>query len=70
MVQGKRCVLSDCCCLLDGAVLAAGSVVPPFAVMGGSPAQVVGKLPEAYQEQRTEHTNTYYRHFRKQEGAK
>ena len=36
-LQGKRCLIKDCVQILDGAVLAPGTVVPPFSVFGGSP---------------------------------
>ena len=36
-VQGKKCVLYDCCQLLDGTVLLPKTVVPPFAIFGGNP---------------------------------
>jgi dynactin-5 len=68
-VIGKRCVLSDCCMLLEGTHLAPGSVVPPFAIMGGSPGKLVGKLPESFQEQCTELTGIYYKQFRRQPDA-
>ena len=66
-MQGPRCVLSDCCRILDESQLAPGTVVPPFAIFGGVPARLMGKLPESYQEQRTDHTAAYYRQFRRQD---
>ncbi len=36
-IIGKRCILRDCSAIMDGAVLAADTVVPPFAIMAGSP---------------------------------
>ena len=69
-VVGRRSVLSDCCCLLEGTELAPGSVVPPFAVFGGAPGRLVGKLPESYQEQRVEQTTMYYKNFRRRPEAK
>ncbi len=35
--QGKRCILKDCCVILDDTVLAPGTVVPSYTVFGGSP---------------------------------
>ncbi len=36
-VVGRRSILKDACAIADDAVLAADTVVPPFAVMAGSP---------------------------------
>lgn len=36
-VQGRRCLLKDCCRIEDGTVLAPDTIVPPFCVFGGSP---------------------------------
>jgi len=63
-VIGKRCVLKDCVQILDNTVLAPGTVVPPFTVFGGSPGRFVRKLPESFQLSWTEHTKTFYRHFK------
>ena len=35
IVQGRRCVLKDCCRIEDNTVLPPETVVPPFAVMSG-----------------------------------
>jgi dynactin-5 len=50
---GKDCIISDGCVIrncsriLDGAVLAPDTVVPPFVTMGGNPARIVETLPES-----------------------
>lgn len=38
-VQGRRCVLKDCCKILDNTVLPPETVVPPFTVFSGCPGQ-------------------------------
>ena len=35
--QGRRCVLKDCCKILDNTVLPPETVVPPFTVFAGCP---------------------------------
>lgn len=39
-VQGRRCVLKDCCKILDNTVLPPETVVPPFTVFSGCPGQL------------------------------
>lgn len=46
-VQGRRCVLKDCCKILDNTVLPPETVVPPFTVFSGCPGQL-------------HHTNTHH----------
>uniref|UniRef100_A0A8C4K584 Dynactin subunit 5 n=1 Tax=Dromaius novaehollandiae TaxID=8790 RepID=A0A8C4K584_DRONO len=41
MLKNTRCVLKDCCKILDNTVLPPETVVPPFTVFSGCP----GKLP-------------------------
>ena len=45
-----RCILRDCCCLDDGTVLAADTVVPPFSLFAGAPGVLVAELPECTPE--------------------
>ena len=45
-----RCILRDCCCIEDGTVLAADTVVPPFSLFGGAPGVLVAELPECTPE--------------------
>jgi dynactin 5 len=47
-VVGPRCFLSSCTVVLPNAVLAAETVVEPFAIYGGAPAKKVGTLPESW----------------------
>jgi dynactin-5 len=49
---GKNCILSprskifDCCVIEDGSIITEDMIVPPFSRVAGSPARVVGTLPE------------------------
>ena len=36
-LQGRRCVLKDCCAIADNTVLPPETVVPPFTMFSGSP---------------------------------
>lgn len=38
-LQGRRCVLKDCCKILDNTVLPPETVVPPFTVFSGCPGE-------------------------------
>lgn len=38
--QGRRCVLKDCCKILDNTVLPPETVVPPFTVFSGCPGRL------------------------------
>lgn len=44
--QGERCMLRDCCVVLDGTELSPDTIVPPFTVFGGVPGRMVGELCE------------------------
>lgn len=50
-VIGENCVIKDCCLLCPGSVLPPHMVVPPFAIVEGSPAHIVGELPESAAEE-------------------
>jgi dynactin-5 len=39
-LQGRRCVLKDCCRIEDDAVLPPDTVVPPFTIFGGNPGSM------------------------------
>ena len=41
MLQGRRCVLKDCCAVADNAVLPPETVVPPFTLYSGSPGMLM-----------------------------
>jgi dynactin-5 len=46
--KSKRCILKDCCCILDGTILAPDTTVPPFTIFGGSPGET-GRQQLRYQ---------------------
>ena len=43
-LQGRRCVLKDCCAVADNAVLPPETVVPPFTLYAGSPGNIISCL--------------------------
>lgn len=45
-VQGRRCVLKDCCKILDNTVLPPETVVPPFTVFSGCPGPHYSQTPQ------------------------
>lgn len=61
--QGRRCVLKDCCKILDNTVLPPETVVPPFTVFSGCPGLFSGELPECTQELMIDVTKSYYQKF-------
>ncbi|XP_023375861.1 dynactin subunit 5, partial [Pteropus vampyrus] len=62
-LQGRRCVLKDCCRILDNTVLPPETVVPPFTVFSGCPGLFSGELPECTQELMIDVTKSYYQKF-------
>jgi len=62
-VIGRSAVIKDCCEVRAGAVVAADAVVPPFTVLAGNPARVIGELPECTQDLMTEMTRDFYENF-------
>ncbi|KAK7206156.1 dynactin subunit p25 [Myxozyma melibiosi] len=53
---GKNCIvdkfaiIKDCVVIRDGAVIPSTACIPPFSIVAGSPAAVVGVLPESAAE--------------------
>lgn len=48
-MQSKCCVVYDNCDIRPGAVLAPGTVVPPFSIVTGTPARVAaGELEHSF----------------------
>jgi len=62
-IVGRRSVLQDACLVLPGSTLAPETLVPPLAVFGGTPAVLVGLLPETAREEFQRFTVDYYRNF-------
>jgi len=50
-VFGANCVVKDCVWLMPGCLLPPGTIVAPFSIMSGAPAQRVGELPESAAEE-------------------
>ena len=44
---GPRCILKDYVKIEDGSVVAADMVLPPFAIVSGNPARIIGEQPES-----------------------
>lgn len=62
-VIGRMAILRDCSVVLDGAVVAPNTVVPSMCVFGGSPARLVGHLPESFRETSERESRAYYYGF-------
>jgi len=59
-VISRRCILKDCCFILEGSILAPDTVVPPFTVFGGTPATFQYELPESFQEVQRQRSIGFY----------
>jgi dynactin-5 len=46
-VLSKRCILKDYVKVLEGSVVSPDMVIPPFSIVAGNPAQIVGEMPES-----------------------
>ncbi|XP_075251469.1 dynactin subunit 5-like [Convolutriloba macropyga] len=63
-VIGKRAKLGDCSAILPGSYVPPDTVVPTFAIFGGSPARWVDDLPETQQYLMNEACREYYSNFK------
>lgn len=63
LLQGRRCILKDCCMIADDTVLPPETVVSPFTVYSGSPGHSVEELPEAMQDLMIDYTKSFYQHY-------
>jgi len=62
-IVGRSAVIKDCCEIRAGSVIAADSVVPPFSILAGNPARVIGEMPECTQDLMTQLTRDFYDNF-------
>ena len=63
-IIGRFAIIKDCARILDGSVVAPHTVIPSFSIYGGSPARLVGELPETFSECCEAKTKDYYQRFR------
>lgn len=56
-------VVRECAAVLDGSVLAPGTVVPSMCIYSGAPARLVGYLPEGFSDDMEAGCRTHYRNF-------
>ncbi|SAM63678.1 probable dynactin Arp1 p25 subunit RO12 [Ustilago bromivora] len=61
---GRFVIIKDCARILDGSVVAPNTVVPSFSIFGGSPARLVGELPETFSESCEAKMKDFYQRFR------
>ena len=69
-VVGQRAVLGECAYIDDGAVVAADTTVPPFALMRGNPARQVGRVPHCSQDVQRQCVEALYDNFRRNDDKK
>ena len=46
-ILSKRCILKDFVLVLEGSVISSDMVIPPFSIVSGNPAQIIGEQPES-----------------------
>ena len=46
-VLSKRCILKDYVKVIEGSVIPPDMVIPPFCIVAGNPARIVGEVPES-----------------------
>lgn len=62
-VIGRHSILKDCCAIAENAILPAGTIVPTYGVVAGSPGSVVSELPECTKDLMMDFTKSYYANF-------
>ncbi|CAJ0954971.1 unnamed protein product, partial [Mesorhabditis belari] len=62
-ILGQSCVLKECCEVQAEAVIAPDSVFPPFSLIGGNPARVIGSTAPCTADMMIEATQEYYENF-------
>lgn len=62
-MQGRRCILKDCCVIEDNTILTPETIVPSFTKYGGSPGMQTEEVPECQQNLMIDFTRSYYEHF-------
>ena len=63
-----RCILKDYVKVEAGAVIAADMVIPPFSIVAGSPARIVGEQPESVSTTAEIEAKTRYKMFQPEKG--
>ncbi|OEH78914.1 dynactin [Cyclospora cayetanensis] len=62
-VIGNRCLLKDFSLVLPDSVLPPDTIVPSFCIFGGTPARMLGQLPEAWGTKHRLRAKNKYRLF-------
>ncbi|GAA5882886.1 hypothetical protein JCM3774_001377 [Rhodotorula dairenensis] len=63
-IIGPLAILKDFCKVADGAVVGAGTIIPSLTEWGGSPARLIGQLPESTPEAVEIKAKALYLNFR------
>eukprot|EP01122_Echinamoeba_exundans_P003887 TRINITY_DN13936_c0_g1_i1.p1 TRINITY_DN13936_c0_g1~~TRINITY_DN13936_c0_g1_i1.p1 ORF type:complete len:190 (-),score=11.54 TRINITY_DN13936_c0_g1_i1:9-578(-) len=62
-VIGPQCIISENCFIEENATLPLGTVLPPFSLVRGSPAQIESQLYESFTELHQDLSFRYYRRY-------
>mmetsp|Transcript_18019 Transcript_18019/g.30696 ORF Transcript_18019/g.30696 Transcript_18019/m.30696 type:complete len:180 (+) Transcript_18019:98-637(+) len=65
-IIGHRVIIHDNVKILEHSILPPDTVVPPFTVYGGRPAQFIAELPESIGQIHKEFAQSYYKMFQYQ----
>lgn len=62
-IIGRNVVLKDCVQILPDSVVPQDAIIPPFSIVGGNPATVVGELPSMTQDLMIQANKSFYENF-------
>jgi len=62
-IIGQSSVIKNCCYIMEDSLLAPDTIAPPFSILGGNPAQIIGKMPVNTSQMMTDLTNELYYKF-------
>jgi len=62
-VIGQSCAIKDCCHILKGSVVMPDTIIPPFSIVSGNPARIIGELTPSTLQLMTEATINFYESY-------
>jgi dynactin-5 len=62
-IIGQSSVIKNCCYIMENSVLAPDTIAPPFSILSGNPAKVIGKMPINTSQIMSDLTNEIYYKF-------
>jgi dynactin-5 len=62
-IIGQSSVIKSCCYIMENSLLPPDTVAPPFSILAGNPAKIVGKMPVNTSQIMTDLSNELYYKF-------